>query len=262
MSNVQVKILSPQSESAFVSGWYELANDSHFWMKGRLAAVLKQFKRNHIPFDRNLRGMEIGCGHGVLRAQIENNTQWTVDGCDLDHASLKNNKQLRGDVYLYNIFDRAHFLKEYYDFIILYDVIEHIENVKIFMDAALYHLKPGGYVFINVPALNSLYSRYDKVVGHCRRYDKEMMVKELTDCGLNIVHMNYWGFSFLPVLQLRKKILESVEEEKIVQKGFRPPGKFANGFLNAVIHAEVALMPNPISGTSLMAIAQKSDKVN
>lgn len=258
MSAVQVKILSPQSESAFVSGWYELASDSHFWMKGRLAAVLKQFKNNKIPLDKNLRGLEIGCGHGVLRAQLEKNSQWTVDGCDLDMSSLKNNSPLRGDVFLYNIFDRTHFLQNYYDFIVLYDVIEHIEDVKSFMQAALFHLKPGGFVFINVPALNALYSRYDKVVGHCRRYDKDMMTKELTACGLDIVHQNYWGLSFLPVLQLRKRILENVEDAKIVEKGFRPPGSLANAVLNAIIQAEVAIVSDPVLGTSLMAIAKKA----
>ena len=75
MSNTNVKILSPQSELSFVSGWYDLANNSHFWMRGRLAALLRQFRNNRIPGDKLLRGLEIGCGHGVLRSQIEKNTK-------------------------------------------------------------------------------------------------------------------------------------------------------------------------------------------
>ena len=114
---MQVKILSPQSEAPFVSTWYELAKDSHFWMQGRLFALLKQFRLNRIPVDKPLRGLEIGCGHGVLRSQIERHTQWTVDGVDLDLVYLKENPECRGDVFLYNIFDRQHFLKEYFDFI-------------------------------------------------------------------------------------------------------------------------------------------------
>ncbi len=156
MQNAEVKILSPNSQLSFVSGWYDLANADHFWMKGRLAALLKQFKNNGIPTDRVLRGLEIGCGHGVLRAQIEGKTQWIIDGCDLDLVSLKNNPPAKGNIFLYNIFDRLDFLKSYYDFIILYDVIEHIEDVTPFVDACLFHLKPGGYVFFNVPALDQL----------------------------------------------------------------------------------------------------------
>lgn len=140
MSDVQVKILSPRSDVPFVANWFKLAQDSHFWMQGRLFALLKQFRRNHIPVDRPWRGLEIGCGHGVLRSQIERNTQWTVDGVDLDLASLKENPICRGDAYLYDIFDRQHFFKEYFDFLILYDVIEHVEHVGPFLEACLSHL--------------------------------------------------------------------------------------------------------------------------
>ena len=258
MSNSNVKILSPQSELSFVSGWYDLANDNHFWMCGRLSALLRQFKNNKIPMEKSLRGLEIGCGHGVLRSQIEKNTQWTIDGCDLDHNSLKNNPPLKGEVYLYNIFDRAHFLKEYYDFIILYDVIEHIEDVNSFMRASLFHLKSGGLVFINVPALESLYSLYDKVVGHCRRYDKAMMDKTLMDCGLEIVHLNYWGLTFVPILKCRKQMLKNADEKNVVEKGFRPPGSIMNSLLKAMVSVETSLIPDPYTGTSLMAIARKN----
>ena len=256
-SPVEVKILSPHSDLSFVSGWYELASDSHFWMAGRLAAVLRQFKNNGIPVDKDLKGLEIGCGEGVLRAQLEKHSRWTIDGCDLDLASLKNNPSARGEVFLYDIFQRAGFLHHHYDFIILFDVIEHIEDVPAFMDASLFHLKSGGFVFINVPALHSLYSNYDTVVGHHRRYDKGMMTEQLTKCGLEILHLNYWGLSFLPMLQLRKRLLRNADPDTVVQKGFRPPGAIMNAILKGMIRLEVSLMPDPVLGTSLMAIARK-----
>jgi SAM-dependent methyltransferase len=257
MPTAQVKILSPRSQLSFVSGWYELASDSHFWMAGRLAATLRQFRNNRIQLDRASRGLEIGCGQGVLRAQLERHSLWTIDGCDLDLASLKNNPAGRGEVFLYDIFERADFLQKKYDFIVLFDVIEHIEDVQAFMAASLFHLKDGGFVFINVPALNSLYSAYDKVVGHLRRYDKPMMTEELTKCDLDVVHLNYWGLSFLPVLQLRKMMLRRAAEETVVQKGFRPPGAITNALLKGMIRLEASLVPDPIRGTSLMAIARK-----
>jgi len=253
-----VKILSPNSELSFVSGWYDIAQPSHFWMEGRLLALLKQFQRNRIPVDQPLRGLEIGCGHGVLRSQIEAHTQWTVDGVDLDMASLKENPLCRGEVYLYDIFDRQHFLKDYYDFLVLYDVIEHIDNVKPFLEAGLFHLKPGGYVFLNVPALESLYSNYDKVVGHKRRYDRKMLVLDIEQAGLEVIHINYWGFLFLPLLFLRKQFLsKKTEETAIVQKGFKPGSSLLNDVLKAIIWSEVTMMPDPLLGTSVMAIARK-----
>jgi hypothetical protein len=258
MTDTEVKILSPDSQKDFVSGWYELAQDSHFWMRGRLSALLKQFKNNKIPVDRTLKGLEIGCGHGVLRWQIEQKTRWTIDGVDLDLQSLKNNPPCRGKAYLYNIFDRNASLKEHYDFIILFDVIEHIADVKSFLEASAFHLKAGGWVFINVPALQEIYSNYDTFVGHLRRYDKNMMAKTFDEAGLKSVCINFWGMSFLPLLWARKALLaRNHQEESIVQKGFSPPGRAVNALLRAVISAEVSLFPFPSKGTSIMAIAQK-----
>jgi SAM-dependent methyltransferase len=226
-------------------------------MTGRLAAVLRQFRSNNIPTGADLKGLEIGCGEGVLRAQLEQHSSWTIDGCDLDLASLKNNPPLRGDVFLYDIFQRLPALESRYDFVLLFDVIEHIEHVREFVEAGLFHLKPGGWVFIDVPALNSLFSRYDEAVGHLRRYDKKMMTDELRQCDLEIVDLSYWGFTFLPILQLRKMIVRRADAQSVVEKGFRPPGALANAILTMMIRAEVSLLPDPALGTSLLAIARK-----
>jgi SAM-dependent methyltransferase len=181
-----------------------------------------------------------------------------VDGADLDLAFLKKNPVCRGDVYLYDIFDRQHFFKEYFDFIILYDVIEHIQNVKPFLEASLFHLKPGGFVFLNVPALKALHSYYDNVVGHWRRYDQKMLAQEMEQVDLEVIHINYWGFSFLPLLLLRKIfIAKDSKKNTAVQRGFDFNNPFLNSVFKAMIWGEVAVIPNPILGTSVMAIARR-----
>ena len=158
----------------------------------------------------------------------------------------------------YLINARQDHLKEHYDFIILYDVIEHIENVNAFLEASIFHLKPGGWVFINVPALKEIYSNYDKFVGHLRRYDKNMMAQTIKEAGLKSICINFWGFSFLPLLWARIKFLSKDNQmEVIVQKGFNPQSSVLNDFLKAVISIEVSVFPFPPVGTSIMAIAQK-----
>ena len=254
----EVQLLSPQSELAFVSGWYELASASHFWMVGRLAAVLRQCRAHGIPLAAPLRLLEIGCGEGVLRAQLEGHSAWTIDGCDLDLASLRHNPRGRGEVFLYDIFQRLPALEARYDGLLLFDVIEHIADVPAFLEAALFHLKPGGWVFLNVPALQSLYSRYDEVVGHQRRYDKRLMTDELQRAGLTVVALTYWGLSFLPLLLLRQQLLKGAATEQVVAQGFRPPSALANALLTWLIRAEVALLGHPVRGTSLLAIGRKA----
>lgn len=259
MTENKIKILSPQSAAAFVSTWYDLAEDGHFWMQGRLSALLRQIRSNSLPVDEPLKGLEIGCGHGVLRAQVERHTQWSIDGVDLDLDSLKANPSCRGEAFLYNVFDRRAEWKEHYDLLFLYDVIEHIDDTSAFMEACLYHLKPGGFVFINVPALMSLYSNYDKVVGHVRRYDQQMLADFFKEHALKTIQINYWGQLFVPLLWARKAMVAGDNAQStIVRKGFKPANKAVNSVLKNLINAEISIFPNPWRGTSVIGIAQKS----
>ncbi len=61
---------------------------------------------------------------------------------------------------------------ETFDTILYIDVLEHIERDGEEMARALAHLTPMGHVVVLSPAHPSLYSAFDKAVGHFRRYTK------------------------------------------------------------------------------------------
>ena len=254
-----IKIISPLSELDFIGkGYYDFADESHFWMKWRFLAFIKQLKRNQIPLETYLKGFEIGCGHGVFRKQIEGNSNWAIDGADLDLNSLKSNPAGKGDLYLYNIFEKQKSFENKYDFVCLFDVIEHIEQDQQFLEAAAFHLKKGGLLFINVPALPALFSNYDTYMGHQRRYTKESLKDVLERSRLDVLDIQYWGLSLIPILFLRKAILKSCKDpQQSVQKGFAPPNPLVNQLLVCLMHVENFLTARPFLGTSLLAIARK-----
>jgi hypothetical protein len=192
---------------------------------------------------------------------LEAATKWTVDAMDLNAGALFHSAPGRGRTALYNIHDRAGELAARYDAIILFDVIEHIEDPPSFMTSALYHLKPGGYVFINVPALQSLYSKFDVAVGHCRRYSKATLEAELAKAGVRKVDDRYWGLTMLPLLALRKLWLSLRSDNPgtgttVVQRGLVPPGKLADSVLTAMMQLETSAIGNPPIGTSLLYVGR------
>jgi SAM-dependent methyltransferase len=254
-----VEILSPAAEIAFPDQWYEIMDERHFWMKWRLRAFLRQCRALSIPTETPSSILEIGCGLGVLRQMLEGATKWNVDAMDLNAGALFHSAPGRGRTALYNIHERAPELAAKYDAIILFDVIEHIDDPVSFMSSALYHLKPGGHVFINVPALQSLYSKFDVAVGHCRRYNKATLEAELAKAGIRKVDDRYWGLTMLPLLALRKLWLSLRGEgtgTTVVQRGLVPPGKLANAVLTAMMQFETGTIANPPIGTSLLYVGQ------
>jgi len=257
---VSYEKISPPFATDFPDEWYALNLADHFWFVWRLRILQRLLSDSAIPTSAKLRALEVGCGIGFLRAQIEAITHWTIDGADLNEAALQKAIPSRGRTMLYNLEHRHEGLKEQYDIIILFDVLEHIEYPERFLTAALWHLKPGGRLIINVPALQPLYSRYDQFVGHYRRYDVRLMRQLLEPHApdLELVDIRYWGLSLVPVVWLRKIILrKSRTPQQVVAIGFNPSAQWINLSFRAIMRMETYFLQHPPLGSSLMALACK-----
>jgi len=257
----QVVVLSPVEEGEFPKEWYEIASADHFWMEWRLRAFLDQARDLGVDLGASLRGLEVGCGVGTLRRQLEQATAWTVDGADLIRAALDASQAQRGRNLLYDVNHRSPELAGRYDFILLFDVLEHIAEPARFLESCLFHLRPGGWVFLNVPALNALWSGYDKAAGHLRRYDRSSIRAEFAEHDVVIEDVRYWGMTMVPLLILRTLMLGArpgVSSEAVIRDGFRPPGKVAHAALKALMRMETGLLRRPPVGTSLLATARKA----
>jgi SAM-dependent methyltransferase len=233
--------------------WFKIATLDHFWIKRRFEVLCKLTKG--VEWENQKIG-EVGCGHGLLQKQFEHRFGLIVDGFDLGESALQRSVAGNHPRYCYNIIDRNPDFAAAYDTLALFDVLEHIEDEKAFLEALLFHLKPGGRLLINVPAFMFLYSRYDKIVGHQRRYTLKRLEAVCAGAGLRRTAVTYWGLPWVPLLMLRKlRLAGATDPRSITQRGFTPPswlGNFALGALGAL-----EPLPQRILGTSLMAVYVK-----
>lgn len=77
-----------------------------------------------------------------------------------------------------------------FDTVVYIDVLEHIENDRGEMQRAAELLKPGGHLIVLSPAHQSLYTPFDKGIGHFRRYNKRTL-REVTPRGLKLERLSY-----------------------------------------------------------------------
>src|SRR5215469_14862468 len=200
----QIEVLSPSQTVSMAGEWFQFATADHFWMQWRHRLLVGALKRAGVPVGRAL---EIGCGHGGARNMLERDFDFSVDGCDLDRTALQKAKPGRDQLFVYDVFDQAPSLLEHYDAVFLLDVIEHIPDDAAFLRAAFRHLRPGGLWVINVPASLRLFSDYDRVAGHLRRYSANGLVNLLDRCGMETQCIWPWGLSMVPLLLARKTLL-------------------------------------------------------
>lgn len=253
-----VEVISQVKSEEFSAFWYDVVQPDHFWMKKRFDFLLESFKRSNLSLTQPLRVLDIGSGNGVPRAQIEGSTSWSVDCCDLDGPALEKLSGGRGENFLYDITEQNPKFVGKYDVVFLLDVLEHIPEPEVFLKAAIAHLKPGGHLIINVPAMHILMSRYDKVVGHIRRYTIASLDDELKSFSLEKKTTNYWGFFFIPILLLRKFMVGRIQDpQQVIETGMKPLSPLVNRVLGGIMDLEQAILPWRPAGTSLIYIGKK-----
>ena len=256
---VDITEISQSTAVDMADEWYDIADLNHFWIEGRFNFLVKNKK---IPELANRKLLEIGCGNGLLIRQFEKHFNIVVDGCDLNLKILRTIKNIKGRLFVLNIYDKPPDLINEYDGIILFDVLEHIDDDAGFLKTASQYLKKSGWVFINVPALKFLFSKYDRMAGHKRRYNKKTLQELIAKNNIEIISIYYWGLSMIPLVLLRKIMLPFIPDSKAINAGFKPSTGLLNRLLKFLLHSESRIFKSPFLGTSLMVIGKYKNDFN
>jgi SAM-dependent methyltransferase len=250
----EITILSDPRAVNMADEWFDIVNLDHFWTKRRFDVLTALLRRLSVSPGR---ACEIGCGHGLLQRQIEDRFGIPVDGIDLNLSALKTSVSCQGKLFCYDIFEERPEFRETYDFLFLFDVLEHIEDQLGFLTRAIDFVRPGGWIAINVPARQELFSAFDAQVGHVRRYSLESLSEVVATAGLNEKVTTYWGYPLVPLLWVRKMMLRGARGPKVIQTGFSPRSALINHALTML--AGLERIPSKTYGTGLMMIAEKPD---
>jgi SAM-dependent methyltransferase len=97
--------------------------------------------------------------------------------------------------------------------LVAFNVLEHIPDHVGALRGAHKLLRPGGLVIMFVPAFAFAMSRFDREVGHVRRYTVASMRSALTEAGLEIVETRYVNLPGLPAWFVGMRLLRMAPGE-------------------------------------------------
>ena len=135
------------------------------------------------------------------------------------------------------------------DSIIYVNVLEHIEDDRSELDAVCTTLRPGGRIFVFVPAHQWLYGEFDRSVGHYRRYKRNDLEEKCTSAGFRILHSIY--FDLIGIVPWWIKF-------RLIKSNHLTPGSvriYDRHFIPIIRYVETILAP-PI-GKNILLIAEK-----
>jgi SAM-dependent methyltransferase len=227
--------------------------DSHWWWVARIK-VLRRLLSRFLGKDSKRKILEVGCSTGANLRMLQD--FGTVHAMDLDAPSVEYCRMRFPGIRIYDggIPDP---LRDSYDVICLFDVLEQIEDEDGALEWIDDHLAANGVLLVTVPAYDFLGAPGD---GAFRRYTKPAL-EALLRRRFDVAYSSYFNTHLFPAIAMVRLVqrllhLDGGAQEKAAAGG----GAVTNRVLQAIFASERVWLPAfrlPF-GVSIFAVAGKA----
>lgn len=203
--------------------------------------------------------LEAGCGWGTNLEVLEA-AGYQMTGLDISRRALERLDRDHRQLIEADLSQGLPDSLPAYDCVLALDVIEHIDDDCYAMRELGRLLNPRGRIIVSVPALPELYSEFDEVQGHRRRYTAQSLRKCLEGAGLIVEDILWWGKWMVQPLRARKARRRSRPGDTNVDVYRRYlalppwPGPWAMRIMFRIDRWRTLHQRN-VTGTSLIAVA-------
>ncbi|MFH1957023.1 MAG: class I SAM-dependent methyltransferase [bacterium] len=217
----------------------------------------------------NLTCLDVGCGYGKYTLELLKRG-FSVHAFDGSEDAVKKLKESVPEDSSGRLTAQAATIENFtstarYDFILVSEVLEHIKDDCGAVKKLFSLLKEDGRMIISVPHDMKLWTVTDTFVGHLRRYSKESLIKILPSGKIKIEKMWCYGFPFLWMVRLLRKIF-CMGPEYIVAKTTKPTFygtllKICTWILGRLLFFD-RLFLNVFTGIGLITVIVKHNGIN
>lgn len=229
--------------------------DSHWWWVAR-RKLLRRLLNRLIGGDRKRKILEVGCSSGSNLRMLQD--FGTVHAMDIHRPSVEYCRMRFPGIRIYDggIPDP---LRDSYDVICLFDVLQHIEDEDGALEWIDDHLAPGGVLLLTVPAFDFLSFGHDALERHFRRYTKSTLLAALSE-RFEVAYTSYFNTHLFPALAAVRFVQRLRRQDARDSDGTTGSRGISNRVLQTVFAAERLWLPAlrlPL-GVSLFAAARKA----
>ena len=257
--------LSFSPEMAAVSEGYEAVffaelsslEAKNFWFRSRNHLIIWALKRY---FPKAQTFLEVGCGTGFVLSGIEQACpQLALFGSEVFVTGLRFAAKRLSKAALFQMDARKIPFVDEFDVIGAFDVIEHIQQDVEVLKQMHQAIQPGGGMILTVPQHPWLWSQFDDIGHHVRRYRAQELKTKVEQAGFKVLRMTSFVSLLLPLMLLSRLRSRKVNSNYDVMAELKV-SRWMNTMLEGILTLERAVIQRGggfPAGGSLLLIAQK-----
>lgn len=197
--------------------------------------------------------LDVGCGDGLFFDQLARFGR--VSGIEPDRDLVDPQGPHSERIHI-GLLDSAFSTEKPLDWILMLDVLEHMNQPSVSLQQARKLLRGGGKLIVTVPAFNCLWTRHDEINHHQTRYRIGRLKQLVSDHGFVVESSRYFFHWTFPV-----KLLIRLKES--LRSGDAQPPRVPSRPVNWVCHLFSVIeqrllgrLPVPF-GSSILLVARR-----
>jgi len=235
--------------TAFVQEQYDLSYgdgiEGYWWHLARNRIILDEIRKFTLAMPAVL---DVGCGRGIAVKYLRDH------GVSCAGVELASTNPLPGIGehirYGTNAIDLPAHERASYNTILLLDVIEHLPDPASFIAGLVDAFPRLNRLVVTVPTCPELWSNYDEVFGHYRRYTASTLREFAESLHLGPLHQSY----FFHALYVPARLLAALKKNRSTRvqppQGWRKP---LHRLFGAAMWLDYKIMPARVPGMSAIA---------
>lgn len=177
------------------------AEDTHWWYRGMRGVMFRLLKLRKNPTRQPII-LDAGCGTGGNLHALDEAGYENLSGFDLSPIALSFCRERGLDHVRQGSITEIPFDANSFDIVVSCDVVTDAgnENEMRALGELYRVLKPGGRLFLNLPAFGFLRSEHDRATDVARRVTRPEIVGKLAEVGFIVRRATYWNLILFPVV--------------------------------------------------------------
>jgi SAM-dependent methyltransferase len=232
---------------------------SHPWWQSRAILTGELLRRHGVNPPASI--LDAGCGWGVTLEYLES-LGYRVTGLDISRRALEELDTRERRLVLADLTQDVPAQTDRFDAVLALDVIEHIDDDASAVRRLGELTATSGVLIVSVPALPELFSEFDSIQGHRRRYEPAMLEDAFKLSDLRPRQLLWWGESMVRLLRRQRQRPRGRNGEPpavVYRRYLRLPPWPASIALRLLLQYEVrrTVRGRASVGSSLVAVASR-----